>query len=231
MLQPRVGPLPVDLQDDLLEAAEVGRARREHVGLPPLALGVAPVHLVAGRRRTGPPPGRRCRPGSPGPRPCRRWGPSGGAAPRGAVRAPRPAPRPPPPPPAGTRASRGPVPPSPACAPPPPDGAPPGTGGTGRRPPRAQRADAPGRAGATGRRRPRGRTAPGSALRSVPRCRGVVRAWHGHYRRGGSTLSAIAASFRAPAGPSAVKPTAGLKRPRCAAEACAGRPTISSGNR
>jgi hypothetical protein len=53
VLDGRVGALPADLDDDLLEAAVLGLALREDLGLEASALGVAQVHAqqLAGEQR------------------------------------------------------------------------------------------------------------------------------------------------------------------------------------
>ena len=53
MLQPRVGVLPPHLQHDLFEPAELGLGGGEHLGLPTVPLGEAPIHLeqLAGPQR------------------------------------------------------------------------------------------------------------------------------------------------------------------------------------
>ena len=52
-LEHRIGAVPLDLEGDLLEAADLGRRRRKHLGLKAARLGVAGEHLeqVAGEQR------------------------------------------------------------------------------------------------------------------------------------------------------------------------------------
>ncbi len=65
-LEAAVGAVAVDLDDRLLDAADAGLVEAQHLGREAVALGVAHVHPVGARRRTGRPPRRRRRPGSRG---------------------------------------------------------------------------------------------------------------------------------------------------------------------
>ena len=63
-LQPREHALAGDRGDHLLEAADFGRARRDHLDPPALRPRHSAGTCGTGRRRTGPPRRRRCRRGS-----------------------------------------------------------------------------------------------------------------------------------------------------------------------